>query len=237
MLKGTKDQELLAQGTAGMKRYQQVAQETRVNSPVTAAVALDDQVGEMLALDDYGQTIDADQLVSLAQDAQTLAPCSTSTSMLIDAHLFHAMKDLCRSNADFAAFCAAYHRTLGADDLIAYAASEPGPFQALVLQNAEVKSAIAMMQQQDAQFPDNRSAQEWALLKNADPGAAAKAAEIILANPTTVAIANIAGQLHPSSGGAALQSYWLLQIQNKPDEAKAVLRNVANSGVPVPVPQ
>jgi hypothetical protein len=236
-LKGVHDQEQAAQLTSSIKHYQRVAQEQRTISPLTAAIAMDDEVARLMSLDQMGKDVDADQVLSLAQDAQALSPGSATTTALLAAHFFHAASDLAKADPAFAAFRSMYRRTLSADDLVAFIASEPGPFQSELLQNVEVQLAIGLMKQQDASFPDNRSPQEWALLKNVDPPAADQAAKIILASPRGAIEQSIAALLSPASTSSALQRFWSLQIQNKPDEAKAALQKLSDLGIPMPVPQ
>ena len=151
--------------------------------------------------------------------------------------MFHAAKDLRRSDPAFDSLFRRYIRSCGATYLMAAAASEPASFQKAVLQNADMQIVIAMLRDDARAFPDNRSTYEWAMLKNADAGEASKAASAIRGNPRMLIEQSITSLLQPCDASQALDSYWLMQILDKSDAGREAIRKVAAMGIPVPVQQ
>ncbi|HEY2584536.1 MAG TPA: hypothetical protein VGI81_02080, partial [Tepidisphaeraceae bacterium] len=135
----------------------------------------------------------------------------------------------------FDAFCAKYKRAVGTTYLMTVAASEPSPFQQRVLQQADVQRAVALARQACSTYPEGRATYEWALLRNADAGEAARIADVIRKTPRDAIDQSIATLLNPTSAGEALDAYWLARILGKPDEGKAALAKVAAMDVPVPI--
>ena len=133
----------------------------------TAAVAQDQQVENLMATDLFSDTVDAEQVVKLAAEADRAAPSSSTANTLMTAYLFQAAKDLHRTNPAFAAFYNKYYRSTGVLYLMAVVASEQTPLQQDMLRHAGVRKAIDILKDQGKAFPDSRSAYEWACSRTA----------------------------------------------------------------------
>ena len=48
---------------------------------------------------------------------------------------------------------------------------------------------------------------------------------------------SITSLLHPCDASQALETYWLMQIQDKTDAGRDAVRKVAAMGIPIPVQQ
>jgi tetratricopeptide (TPR) repeat protein len=234
-LSGQKDQEAQVAIKAAIKRRESQDAAARAKGGVTAAVALDRHAEQLLALHHVGAAVDADNVVSLAEEAHRLAPSEGTHSTLLSAYLFRASLDLRRSDPAIETFFGRYERAAGTTYLMTVAASEPSAFQPKVIQHADVQRAIALIRQACGRYPQGRGNQEWALLKGADPGEAARIADQIRATPRDAVNQSIDSLLNPASVEEAIDTYWLMQILGKPEDGKAALARVVAMGVPVPV--
>lgn len=234
-LDGSKDQQNQSSINASLKRSADAAAALVGKGGVTAAVALDEQVDQWLALDSNGGTIDADKVVALAEQAHQLAPSEATYGRLNAAYLYRASVGLRRSDPAFDEFYNKYKRSIGTTYLMAVAASEPGPLQQKVLENPDTQKAIAIMRADTSAYPEGASIYEWAMLKNADAKAAGNIAVELRKRPRESVEQSIANLLNPVSADEALDTYWLGQILGKPEDGKAALHKVAGMGIPIPI--
>jgi hypothetical protein len=221
--------------TASVKRSQDLADRLRPAGGRTAAVALDREAEQMLALDPYTGNVDADRVVALATEAQRLAPSAGTAGTLMVARLFRATKTLCHDDPAFDAFYKKYARSTGITALMAVAASEPSSFQQKVLHDPDMVATLDLVRDDGRRFPTSRSPDEWALLKGADAAEAQEVAESIRLVPRKLVEQSIVALLQPADVNSALEAYWLLQINGQSDDARAALRRVADRGVPVAI--
>lgn len=232
---GAKDAQRIPTLTASLKRGADLIEALRPKGGRTAAVALCDQAETILGLDAYTGTADLDQAVALAQEADRLNPSAATSGTVTAALVTRAARQLRRADPAFDAFLRKYERSAGVAHLMAFAASEPGPFQKAVLGHADVKKALAIIRGWGKLFPDGGSPYEWALLKNAAPAEAKRLAEHLKQTPRERVEQTISLTLNPASASAALESYWLLQALGETEASREPLRKVAVLGVPVPL--
>jgi hypothetical protein len=237
---GAKDEKNRADLAVAVKRSQEMADKLRPRGGRTAAMAIDHLVEQLMGLDGYDGRVDADQVEKLAEEARRIDESASTDALLTAAYLFHAEKDLRKTDKDFDQFCAKYRRSLGVSDMLAVAAGEAGSsYQQNVLQDAHVRQALAMLKNEATAFPDSRATYEWAMLKTADPGtaaaaAAAAAADVIRRSPRERVEHTIELLLHPYAGNKNLEMAWLMQINGAPDDAQATLKKARDAGVPIP---
>jgi hypothetical protein len=164
-----------------------------------------------------------------------MSPSASTSGLLEAAYLFQAAQELRRAAPEFAAFYDKYKRSLGVTHLMAVAASQPGPLQELVLRSPQMQKAMEMLRDQGRHFPNGGAPYEWALLKKIDAAESQRIAQTIRNTPRKHLEQTITGLLRPSSAAEALDTYWLAQIDGKPDGARAALGKVAAMGIPIPI--
>jgi hypothetical protein len=119
-------------------------------------------------------------------------------------------------------------------DLIAITLSQPSSYQAKLQADPDIVQGIAIMKALRKSLPASADTTDWAMLKAIDPSTADAMAATLRQSTLAPLERSIGLLLDPSSTSAALDTAWLLQIQNKPDEAQATLAKVAATGIPVP---
>ncbi|MDB5324307.1 MAG: hypothetical protein JWN40_5938 [Phycisphaerales bacterium] len=234
-LAGSRDQQNRVTLAAALKRSEALADALRVKGGRTAAVALDQEVEQMLSLDFFTGTTDPAKVVALSQEAYRLSPSACTSGVLMTAYLFQAAQELRRASPAFDAFYTKYNRSVGVTHLMAVAASEPGPFQEQVVRNANVQKALELLRDSGRRFPKGGSPHEWALLKKVDAAEAERIAQTIRTTARKHVEQSITAMLHPASASEAIDTYWMMQIDGKPDDGRAALRKVAAMGIPVPI--
>lgn len=234
-LAGTKDDQNKTALNAAIKRNDQLIDKLRKEGGRSLAVVLVEQAGALMALDPYGETVDMDRVSKLATEAHQVAPSSVTEGTLLAVHLMRVAKDLRAKDPQFDAFCKKHARSISMTHLMAVVVSEPGPFQAKAQEHPDFKAAISIVKNQITEFPDSIAESHWALLKGTDPAAAEKAAEVIRHTPRQTVVQSIDSMLRPFGPGEAVETYWLTQIQGKPEAGREALRKVAQRGLPVPI--
>ncbi len=233
-LSGAKDAQHIATAQASLKRYRERMASVRPAGGRTAGVAVADVAEQMLGLYWLGVEVDLDEAVRLAEEARTLAPCSSTTQLLIAARLGRVGRELCNRDADFKAFWQQYRRVLDTSRLLAVALSRPGPLRDRVLENAEFIATLDLIKADATKFVGGYGPWEWAMLRHVDEAEARKAADRVRAEPRREVERSIYASLSPASVSDAIDAYWLMQIHSRPEEAKAALDRLKALSLPVP---
>ncbi len=234
-LNGRKDRQSVTSLNAENKRVDDMLPALRVKGGVTAAVAIDGQVGRMLSLEVFNVPADAEKAVALAEEANHLAPSAATSSTLIAALIFRASKELRRFDPEFDEYCKKYERSVGTTNLIALTASQPGPFQKKVTSHADILKVAAMLCAESERYPNSHACYEWALLKTIDAAEAENFADSIRKTPRRMVEQSISSQLMPASANEAMEAFWLMQIMGNDAAGQDCVRKVASLGIPMPV--
>lgn len=239
-ISGSRDAQDVPKVKAALKRVEDLAAAVVPAGGRTAAVALDRQVDSLMSVEVFEHSADLDKAVKLAEDARRLSTSSRTGGTLSATYVYRAARDLRRADGAFDAYCKRYERSVGIPQLMAAVAAGDGggdgdAFRAAVLANADFRRAVALVRDENAQYPEGGTPYEWAMLKNADPAAADRIAGNLRKTPRKQVEESIASLLSPSSGGEALEVYWLMQVLGKPDDGRAAVRTVADQGIPLPV--
>jgi hypothetical protein len=236
-VKDARDRETLV---SMLKRGEDLAAGLRAKGGPTAAVALDAVAVRLIALDALAaskDTVDLSRAVDVAEEAVKLAPSTNSRGVAMQARLARAVRQLRRTDPAFDAHCQKYLRPLSAHYLVASAVAEPGPFRQALLAHPDVRRAAELLREQLVAFPDDPSISYWPLLKAVDPGAADALAAAARKTPRLLAEQSIATQLRPADAAEALETYWLMQMHNRPQDAREAVRRITALGIPMPVAQ
>lgn len=181
-------------------------------------------------------TIDADELVALAEEAHANAPSLLSRSVLIDSLLLRAGRQLAAVDPEYGALVKHSGRALDAHNLIPFAAAWQNGTGEIVRGHDDVKRAVVLIIEKGRLFPDSQAWKEWALLNSVQPEAAEAVAEHLADDRVSGLMIRISGQLAPGSASTACAEYWQLLAGGEKAAAEQILRDTADMGVPLPVP-
>jgi hypothetical protein len=235
--KGTDDAKHLKRLQADVKDLADALKAVRKAGGTTFAVAADSMVREKIGLAAFGQAVDADELVRLAEEAHAAAPSRGSQSNLMGALLFRASQTLAKQAPAYAALLARGQRSVGVSSVIAVALSEKGPARQLALDNPDVKRVLSLVKEAVERFPDEPGEWQWAMLVTPHPKEAAAVAEALRKDEVHRLLRQISQKVSPLSGSGALNAYWASRAAGDEAEAEAagVIRRAIQQGVPLPI--
>ncbi len=178
--------------------------------------------------------LDADEAVRLAEEADKAAPSRGTRSCLISALLSRGGRTLAEQDATYKAWTSKARRALGHRFLVALALSESGKLRERALANADVRRAVDLVRQEAQAFPDEPSVWAWAMLKEPHPKDAALVAKALAGDDRGRLLQQLAQQVAPLNAPAVLNDYWLQRLAGNEAEARAVLQQAAQRGIPLP---
>ena len=234
-ISGDKDQQRKTAITASLKRGQDRLSSVRPAGGRTAALALDQRAQQMMSLDFYGGSADPDEVLALATEADKLTHSAATLHALIAAQVFCAGKDLRRTTREFEVFYKQHVRPVGIHYLLAAIATEPGPFQQALLQNAHMRTAVELMRQDDKLFPSSSAIYDWTFFKASDSAEAGKVAQNVLSSSLGNVEHSIEKLLHPMNPSVALEIYWLAQMKGDVTGGRDAIGKLNEAGIPMPV--
>jgi hypothetical protein len=196
----------------------------------TLAVAVYDLSAVRMAGAWLGPTVNADELVALAEEAYTAAPSRGSEGLKQNAWLFRAHETLRKQEPAYARLAKQGSRSLGFSDLIALALSPESPVKKAVQANADVQRTFQLILGQIKQFPEDPDAWDWAMLRSAYPEEDARIALAVKKNELRRLEHAVRLRAAPLSGLEAYRQYWLDLIAGEPKKARAVLDNLVKQG-------
>ena len=232
-LAGKDEAKKLEEARAHITRTTEALAAARALDKRTFAVAVGRYVRAKNAAWVLGQTVDADELVKLADEAHTAAPSAGTEATLQAALTLRAHLALIRDDAGYAAMAKRTQRSF-ATSLVAYSLTVDGPHRAKAIQNADVKRLAALGEESFRREPDTAHAGEWALLKMTGSSLANQVGEKAKANERARARSELARATAPYSAGTACDEYWNLLLAGKDADAKKVIAALGAKGVPVP---
>jgi tetratricopeptide (TPR) repeat protein len=200
----------------------------------TLAVAADTlaQYQSRLAL--LGESVDADEVVRLAEEAHGAAPSQATRSSLMGALLFRGDRSLVRREPAYAAMSARAMRSLGPTYLIAVALSREGKPRQAALTDKDVQRVLNLIREKRAKEPEEADEWSWAMLSASHPDEAAAAAKVLQRDELRRLKRAIELKLAPMSGPTAFQAYWARQMAGEGAKGVEILKACAARGVPLP---
>ncbi|MGL4550045.1 MAG: hypothetical protein ACRC33_02560, partial [Gemmataceae bacterium] len=204
--------------------------EARKLKGATHAAAACRLASQLLALSFFEAT-DADRPLALAEEGHAAAPSDATRAALVSARLNRAERAL-RGEPSLAEAARTGRRSLGSR-LVQWALVGGGVPRERALALADVKEAIGVKAEQAAAVPEAQGASEWALLAGNHPEAD-RVAKRVLADGVEAAKLKVDARTGPLSAATAAEQAWLLRMEGKAAEAKALLDGRAAKGVPLP---
>jgi hypothetical protein len=220
---------------AGIARFRNLVNITR-SSPggVSFAVAASHLVKSCMTAGLMGMQVNADEVVSLAEEAHVAAPSAATRSVLIAALLFRASPRVAGQEPGYADMITRAKRSLSPSFLLAAMLSRPGASHEAVLKDPDVQRALTLVTEGAHAFPTSQDPWEWAMLRAARPEEAAIASEAIRHDEVRRLAREIGLRLSPVDASRAFECYWALQMAGKEAEGLAILKHCASLGVPMP---
>lgn len=232
---GQKDEMIRKESAGQMARLAKVVKETEAGRRgLTYAVAAAELAEMQMRLDMAGQAVNADEVVTLAEAAHAAAPSDGTRRRLELALLFRAGRTLAKNDPAYAALASRTHRTLEPKDQVAVTLMKTGKPRQTVLDNADVKRVVELVRQSRQQFPGDPSKWAWAILRAVDNGEAEQLAKVIRADRLEAVLQALDVKLSPYSAATALRAYWSRQVAGDEAAGRAILKQFAARGVPMP---
>jgi hypothetical protein len=234
---GRRDGELRARATAAIARAESALKAARARKgDLTFAVAAGGLVKARIGGAHLGLGGEADALVALAEEALAAAPSHETRHLLASALLFRAGRRLGRSQPAYAKMAEKTRRSLADTYLIGVALGGDDPLRDEARRDSDVRRAVDLVL--EAYRADPRSeggAWTWALLRATDPSAAADVARTFLHDESGRLDLAIRRRVEPTSAMVALACSWAAEMEGKAAEGRAILKEFAARGVPLPI--
>jgi len=183
----------------------------------------------------YGQAVDADGAVALAEEAWSLHPSASARWVLVHTLLHRALEGVARERPALQGMREATRRSLGAADVvIAALAGGEEPLRAAHAADADVQRAAALEAKLLEVDPLQVSVRDWALLEGVGAEAAADAAAAVREDEVGRLRRIAAFRLAPLDAGGALALWLQRLLDGDPEGGRAFLAEAAEKGIPLP---
>jgi hypothetical protein len=232
-LSGKSDAKKIDEARKALARAETALAAAKGRKDRTFAVAAGRYVRAKQSAWEYGEAVDADELVKLAEEAHAAVPSDGTEATLLSALRFRAHVTLARDNPEYAKLADKTKRSLD-DWLIYYVLAGDGPLRAKAAANADVKRLAALRLEALKLDPDAVGPTVWVVVRAVNPSEAAAVAEKVKANERPRVRRKIERLLAPLSSHNALDESLALQLEGKDADAKKVLVDLAAKGIPLP---
>ena len=237
-LAGEKDEEVKKGIESALKRSEAIVAEGRKKGGATAAAALAGRVEMLMRADVFGHPADANEVVTLAEEADKIHSSSRTRSTLQAALLFRASKAIAANHEGYRTMTGKYDRVLGAFYSVAIAAGgTEGALRQAAVQNADVQRVGVLTEEDRQRFPETSSVYDWALLRSLDGREAARVAEGYRHSAVDQMRNQLSREIDSADVGEAVSEWWESQIIGKPEEGEAALSRLNKLGVVLPLGQ
>ena len=224
--RGDEARKALARATDGLSAAQGLKDRT-------FAFAVGRYVRDKIDAWSYGASVDADELVRLAEEAHAAAPSNGTASTLSAALLFRAHTALCRADVEYAKVAERTKRSIGTM-LVYYALSSESSFRVKAVANPDVKRLAALALEDFKLDPEGIDPKGWVVVHAVRPAEAAPIAAGVKANERQRITRRISRLLSPLSATSGLDDYFALLLEGKSEEAQRILADLKAKKIPVP---
>jgi hypothetical protein len=208
----------------------------RAKGGATFAAAASMAIGSRIAVGQYGEKIDQDALVALAEEAYAKCPSVASRWYLITALLSRAAETLSHAESKFAAIRQRFFRSVSTTELIGALLSVEGPLKKRVLEDPDVNHALDLLKESHAVCPSYLSGPLcWSLLRARHPQDADAMARSFAKNESDRFYDEIKARLDPYDRTNTLKAYWRARMEHRENDALQVLKNASRAGYPIPI--
>ncbi|MDB5313975.1 MAG: hypothetical protein JWO38_8177 [Gemmataceae bacterium] len=232
-LTGKSDKKKAEEARAAVTRATAALAAARPVGGRTFAVAVGRYVRAKTAGWVYGEPVDADELVKLAEEVHAATPSTGTETTLVTALAFRAHATLTREDAGYAVLADRTKRSFSTT-LVYYVLAADGLHRARAAGNPDVKQLAALALESLRRDPAAASTGEWVLIRAVSPERAGAFAEKVKANEWRRVRYQLARVTAPFRPATALDEYWDLLLAGKGTEAKKVIADLAAKDIPVP---
>ena len=181
----------------------------------------------------FGEKVDADELVKLAEEAHAAAPSDGTASALAGALVFRAHASLTASEPEYAKLAAKTKRSLSTW-LVYHVLADGRALKPKVAENPDVKRLAELAVEDFAADADELGVATLVLVRAINPDAAKAMTEKVKANERQRLLARMGRLMAPYAAANVYRDVWLLQLDGKDAEAKKLLADLAARGLPLP---
>jgi tetratricopeptide (TPR) repeat protein len=197
------------------------------------AAAVDGLIDRKLSGKDNA-SVDAGELVRLADDAHRAAPSMATYATLAKALMFRANKKLAADHPTYATAIRGTARALSASCVVALTLARSDDLGKAAREDPDVQRAIALMAAEMEVFPESRSWLIWAVLGAAKPPRDDLRTKCLTPDELDEIQRDVGQSLAPINAHAAVETYWRRQATGAAN-AREPLDRLAKLGVPLPL--
>lgn len=233
--KGARDREQLDRMQKRMQRLQGLLQKPAVSGHADTLNYVKLQICyAQHGMWAYGAEVDTEKLVQSATEVYQAHRSSATRGNLSAAHIFRALSQLRRQNADLDALIKRTRRGVSSLYLVNWLMEAGGPIAEQLRGHADVQKALALLKETTQLFGSFPDPDDWAMFRSIDPGHATGIAEALKKNKTAQTIDNLQFMFSPMDSGHVLERYWTLQLFGEEQKAIDVYQAALKKGVPLP---
>jgi predicted negative regulator of RcsB-dependent stress response len=183
-----------------------------------------------------GLEADADAIVALAEEAHAAAPSYQTRHSLAACLLFRAGRRLAHAQPAYARMAERTRLSTSDRFLIGVAVNGEDPLRAAARQDSDVRRAVDRIREGYRLDPEYEADPwTWSLLHALDPQEGTKMARTYLEDESAQLSIAIERKVEPVSASAALSAFWAAEMAGKSADGRAILKEYAARGVPLPI--
>jgi hypothetical protein len=216
-----------------LKRAQARAEALQAKGGATYALALREVLRLRLSARVHGQPVTGDGLVSVAEQAHAAAPSVQTRLSRVAAHALRALERLQGAHPALETLSGETRRSLDAPYVLVKGLSAGDEVAAAIKSDPDVQAVGGLLADLQERAP--RTVRVWwARLLRALGSPAADALEARLKTDALTRLRLKALlDLAPLDAEQVLEQSWYLELQGKPDEARALVERATEAGVPL----
>ncbi len=200
---------------------------------LTGAVVLTELISNRMGAIYFGDPIDGDALIALAEQADTEGPSSDSRGMLITTLISRALRRVAAATPALATLLSELRRTQSDTTLAILACSDP-QFGPALGSDPALQRAITLIKEQLVALPHYPSSGYWAMLKALNDPAAATFAEALRQDEAGTIALRVDLDLNPLRPGNVIDLWWRLRSLGDDAGAAAILTAAHQREVALP---
>ncbi len=199
----------------------------------TAAAAAVQLVDRLPFLSGLGESVSADEVVSMARTAYKTTPSAATGNALRRALMFRASLGVAKSNRTFATRLAATSHILTETTNLFFVALSDPALAAVLKANKDFRAALKLVHETLAAFPEDLAAHSWAAVRIGAPDSVAALEARIKADERFLQSYKLTNQLSPSTPEPLVSLYLAHLALGEIEAAKAVLEGARAGGMPL----
>jgi tetratricopeptide (TPR) repeat protein len=233
---GRKD-EMRSRATTAIARSETALKAARARKrDLTFAVAAATLAGNRISGFASGLEADPDAIVSLAEEAHSVAPSYRTRGILMGGLSFRAGRRLARSQPAYARMADKTRMSTSDTLLVCIALNGDNPLRDAARQDPDIRRVVETARAASRDDPEPfASGWTWCLLRAFDPQEGARIARTFVQDESARISSAVRRRVEPMSAATALSLSWSAEMAGRADEGRAILKEYAARGVPLPI--